>query len=358
MNKSLVPILVTALAAWAAPAHAAVKASEVIERAIDGFVRPAYAKFHEEAASADTAVAALCKDPSQASLDTARTRFSDLVKAWSQAEIIQFGPITEDNRLERILYWPDRKSIGLRQVQAAIAGEDETSADAKTIASKSVAMQGLGALEYILYGTGAGDLAGKDGAYRCAFGAAVAGNIATMSAALDAAWAKPDGFAKLWANPGPDNPVYRDGTESVTELMEVFINGLEMVRDVRVKGFLGERPDDDKAKGAILWRSGLTGASLAGNLEGMDRLFEASKVGDALSDDAKWMADSTHILLQNGVADARSVNGPIDKALADPDQRAKFEHFRLVTSSLSSLIGTRMTAEFGLTAGFSSLDGD
>ena len=30
----------------------------------------------------------------------------------------------------------------------------------------------------------------------------------------------------------------------------------------------------------------------------------------------------------------------------------------LITSSLSTLIGTRMTAEFGLTAGFSSLDGD
>jgi hypothetical protein len=29
-----------------------------------------------------------------------------------------------------------------------------------------------------------------------------------------------------------------------------------------------------------------------------------------------------------------------------------------VTSTLSALIGTRMTAEFGLTAGFSSLDGD
>jgi predicted lipoprotein len=358
MNKSLVPILIAALAAWAAPADAAVKASDVIDRAIDGFVRPAYATFHEEAASADKAVAALCKAPSQANLDAARAGFADLVKAWSQAEIIQFGPITEDNRLERILYWPDRKSIGLKQVQAAIADEDKTATDAATLRAKSVAMQGLGALEYILHGTGADDLAGKSGAYRCAFGAAVAGNIDNIAMQVDAEWAKPDGFAKLWNNPGPDNPVYRDGTESVTELMEVFINGLEMVRDVRVKGFLGDKPDGDKPKGAIFWRSGLTGASLAGNLEGMDRLFETSHVGDALSGDAHWMADSTHILLANGVADARSVTGPIDKALEDPDQRAKFEHFRLVTSSLSSLIGTRMSAEFGLTTGFSSLDGD
>jgi predicted lipoprotein len=358
MQKSLVTVLAVALTVWSWPAFAAVKASDVIGRAIDGFVRPAYALLREQAAVTKKDVAALCQSPSQAHLDAARADFARLVGAWSQAEIIQFGPITEDNRLERMLFWPDRKSIGLKQVQAAIAGEDKTAGDPAAIASKSVAMQGLGALEYILHGTGADDLAGNDGGYRCSYGAAVAGNIEAIAATVDNAWAKPDGFAALWKNPGPDNPVYRDGTESVTELMEVFINGLEMVRDVRAKGFLGAKPDDDRPKGAIFWRSGLTGAALAGNLDGMDRLFQASEIGDALSEDARWMAESTHIQLTNGVADARSVTGPIDKALADPAQRAKLEHFRLVTSSLSSLIGTRMTAEFGLTAGFSSLDGD
>jgi predicted lipoprotein len=358
MRKTPFLLLAAALAVWAAPASATVKASDVIDRAIDGFVRPAYAKLHDEALATREGVAALCKSPSRGGLDAARADFTGLVDAWSEVEIIQFGPITEDNRLERILYWPDRKSIGLKQVQAAIAGEDKTATDPAAIASKSVAMQGLGALEFILYGTGADDLTGKAGAYRCSYGMAVAGNIESISGAVSAAWAKPDGFAALWSKPAQDNPVYRDGTESVTELMEVFINGLEMVRDVRVNGFLGDRLDHDRPKGAIFWRSGLTGASLAGNLDGMDRLFQASRIGDALSQDARWMADSTHILFTNGVTDARSVKGPVDKALEDPAQRAKFEHFRLVTSSLSSLIGTRMTAEFGLTAGFSSLDGD
>jgi predicted lipoprotein len=358
MSKPVVLALAAALAVWSGPAPAAVKASDVVGRAIDGFVRPAYALLREQAAATKKDVEALCHNPSQEHLDAARADFRALVEAWSKAEIIQFGPITEENRLERMLYWPDRKSIGLKQVQAAIAGKDETAADPKQISAKSVAMQGLGALEYILHGTGADDLAGKDGAYRCSYGAAVAANIEAISAAVDNAWAKPDGFAATWRKPGPDNPVYRDGTEAVTELMEVFINGLEMVRDVRLKGFLGASPDDDRPKGAIFWRSGLTGTSLAGNLDGMDRLFLASGIGDALPEDARWMADSTHIQLANGVADARSVTGPIDKVLTDPTGRARFEHFRLVTSSLSGLIGTRMTAEFGLTAGFSSLDGD
>jgi len=349
--------LISLVAAQPAPAEP-VKAADVVGRAIDGFVRPAYAALHDKASVTAKDVGALCASPSQAGLDAARKDFSALVDAWSTIEIVQFGPISENNRLERMLFWPDRKSIGLKQVQAALAAKDPTAADPAAIAGKSVAMQGLGALEYVLYGTDADTLASADGAYRCAYGAAAAGNIETIAADVDAAWRKPDGFAAVWQNPGPDNPVYRDGPEAVTDLLGVLIDGLELVRDVRVKGFLGASPDADKPKQAIFWRSGNTADSLAANLDGMDRLFEVSRIGDALSDGARWMAESTHIQLANGVADARAASGPIDAALADPEKRARLEHFRLVTSSLSSLVGTRMTAEFGLTAGFSSLDGD
>lgn len=357
MLKRFLPALALALA-MSSSASASVKASDVIQRAIDGFVRPAYASLHDHADTLAKAMDMLCQAPSQDNLDAAHTEFSATVAAWSSAEIIGFGPIKENNRLERMLYWPDRKSIGLKQVQAALAGKDPTATDPAQLAGKSVAMQGLGALEFVLYGDGAETLTGKDDPYRCAYGAAVAKNIETMAADVDAAWKKPDGFAAMWANPGPDNALYRDGTEAVTELVGVFINELEMVRDVRLKGFLGAKPDADKPRQAIYWRSQNTGLSLAGNLSGIDMLFEVSKLGDALPEDARWMAESIHIQLTNGVATARSVQGPIDKALADPVEREKLDHFALITSSLSGLIGTRLTAEFGLTAGFSSLDGD
>ena len=280
------------------------------------------------------------------------------MEAWSSAEIIRFGPITENNRLERMLFWPDRKSIGLKQVQAALSEKDPTAADATQLAGKSVAMQGLGALEFVLFGDGAEQLAGKDEPYRCAYGTAIAANVETMAADVSAAWDKTDGFAALWANPGARNPLYRDGTEAVTELVGVFINELEMVRDVRLKGFFGPNPSADKPKQAVYWRSGNTTASLAGNLSGVDALFQASRIGDALPRDARWIAETIHIQLVNGVATAKAVKGPIDKALAEPDQREKLDHLALITSSLSTLFGTRLTTEFGLTAGFSSLDGD
>ncbi|TIL19520.1 MAG: peptidase M75, Imelysin, partial [Mesorhizobium sp.] len=84
--------------------------------AIDGFVRPAYARLQDHADSLSKAMRTLCDAPSQDHLDTARVEFSGTVDAWSVVEIIRIGPITQNNRLERMLFWPDRKGIGLRQV--------------------------------------------------------------------------------------------------------------------------------------------------------------------------------------------------------------------------------------------------
>src|SRR4051812_29105409 len=127
MPKRFAWFFVLALALpGALPASAAVNASAIIQRAIDGFVRPAYADLTKHTELLATAMRQLCDAPSQAKLDAARGEFSSTVAAWSSAEIIGFGPIKKNNRLERMLFWPDRKSIGLKQVQAALSNRDPT----------------------------------------------------------------------------------------------------------------------------------------------------------------------------------------------------------------------------------------
>ncbi len=51
------------------PASASVKATEIIQRSIDGFVRPAYASLHEHAEVLEKSMRKLCAAPSQAELD-------------------------------------------------------------------------------------------------------------------------------------------------------------------------------------------------------------------------------------------------------------------------------------------------
>ncbi|CAI2931675.1 imelysin family protein [Aminobacter niigataensis] len=353
-------VLAASLALFVAlPAAQANEASDkVISGAIEGFIRPAYGKLVEATATLGKSLATLCAAPSDDNLDAAREQFSKTTATWSEIEIIRFGPITEQNRLERILFWPDRKGTGLKHVQAALADKDETATDAARLAQKSVAMQGLGALEFVLFGTGADDLTGAEGAYRCAYGKAISGNIGSIASEVDAAWRDDKGFAAQWKHPGAENPLYRDATEAVTELLEVYVNGLELVRDVRVNGFLGEEANADKPKQALYWRSQGTAASLGGNISGMKALFDASKFGSLLSDDSQWVAQSIEFEFANAQNAVAAVSGPIDAALADAEKRGKLGYFGVVTSSLSELFGTRLAGALGLTAGFSSLDGD
>lgn len=344
------------LAIVALPAQAS-KATDIVNGAIGGFVRPGYHAFLGATTGLSEAGKKLCAEPSMANLDAMRGAFGKTVGTWSRVEVIRFGPVTEQNRLERVLYWPDRKSTGLKQVQAAIAEKDMTATDAAQLAGKSVAMQGLGALEFVLFGTGSDQLANGD-AYRCSYGAAIAGNLQAIAGEIDAAWADPDGFAKTWSTPSAENPLFRDGKEAVTELMDVFVTGTELVRDVRLGGFLGAAAKDDRPKQALFWRSEQTVPALAGNMAGMRDLLEASKLAAALPADQAFLGGSTIFEFSNAANALSSLQGPVADILADPEKRAKLAYFGLVTSSLSDIFGTQMSGALGLTSGFSSLDGD
>lgn len=330
---------------------------QVVRRAVDHFVRPAYVNLLAGASTLREAVDTLCTSPSEAGLEMARARFGVAVEALSATEIIRFGPITEHNRLERQLFWPDRKGTGLRQVQAAIASDDTDVTDAKTLAGKSVAMQGFGALEFVLFGTGAEALAGRDAAHRCRYGLAISENLENIAASVSTNWSSAHKFAETWTEPG--NDVYRDEQEALTELLEVFVNGLELVRDVRLNGFLGADPAGDKPRSALFWRSGLTVDSLAGNLAAMQALFDASQLADLLPTETQWLPQSIDFEFRNAARVTQALRGkPVADILADPTLRAKLDYLRVVTTSLSDLIGRQMTGQLGITAGFSSLDGD
>ncbi|WP_157014166.1 imelysin family protein [Mesorhizobium xinjiangense] len=355
------PLLIGLAAATfcAAPmAHAAEPSINAVKAAIDNYVRPAYAAFAQRSVAAAKTMEALCQAPSPDRLAAAQDAFMQAAGAWSFIEPVRIGPITEDNRLERLLFWPDRRSRGLKQVQGILAGKDETAASLASLQKKSVAMQGFGALEFILFGTGSEAL-GQDGAsFRCAYGQAVADNIAQISSAVSDEWASQDGIAGLWTAPSPDNPLYRDDAEAVSELFDILVHGLEMVRDVRIDGFLGEEPADDRPKRALYWRSGQTIASIRQNLGGMLAVYDGAGLGDNLGDDAEWIDGSIRFEFANLERALSDLDAPIAELLADETARGRIVYARIVTSGLSDLVGTGLSGEYGLTAGFSSLDGD
>eukprot|EP00913_Durusdinium_trenchii_P027001 g25336.t1 len=297
----------------------------VMTAAVDGFIRPGYDAFQLSAEQMTAAMETLCAAPSPANLDTARTQFGDLVARWAHIEIVRTGPVIEQNRFERILFYPDRKSTGLKQVQSVLAKADETATDAATVATKSVATQGLGSLEYLLFGSGAETLAEASGDFRCRYGAAVAQNVANVAAEVSDIWDAPNGIQKAWEQPGPDNPVFRTSGEAVTALLGILVHGAETVRDQRIETFYKSASKAKFPKQALFWRSENTWPAVTANVTALGNLLETSGMAALLPERDRPIVAEVKAKLQAMAELSRAMGADLEKAVEDPAEQQKLD---------------------------------
>jgi predicted lipoprotein len=330
----------------------------VMQKAVDEVIRPGYTNMHASAAKLATAMNGLCSAPSAATVAAAKAGFAETIEAWSAIEIVQVGPVLEKNRFEHILFYPDRKGIGMRQVQALIAKADEKDTTVAAVAAKSVALQSLTALEYVLHGTGSETLAADKNGFRCRYGAAVAGNIAQVSGELATEWSDPKGVQASWKSPGKDSADFNDGKEAITALLGILVHGAENVRDQRLESFYKGDVKDAKPHMAIYWRSGNTWPSLKGNLEGLQALWQKAGMADLLPADKRAVAAKIDAELAQLIATAGSINPNVEAALADPTERAKIDALLATSRDLTTDFSDGYGVDIGLSAGFSFADGD
>lgn len=342
-------------AAFAAPVETG---AEVVKNAIDDYIRPGYAHLAEAAGVMDAAMETLCAETSPAHLTAARDAFEDVVLAWSGIEYVRFGPVMEENRVERMLFWPDRRGIALRQIQGILAEKDETATDPASLAGKSVAVQGLNALEFVLFGSGAESLGRSEGGFRCRYGSAVAGNIETIAAAVSDGWGASDGIAGRMTAPAPDDPAYRSDTDALQEILGILVDGTEALRDLKLKPPLGENIDDANPNAWIYRRSGLAKPSIAANFDGLETAFTASGIAGLFRPEQQYLKDSVAFEFENAERALGAIQKPLPEAVQDPDGYGRLAYLVIVTQSLQSLFAEQISPALGLSTGFSSLDGD
>ncbi|WP_313197383.1 imelysin family protein [Rhizobium sp.] len=331
--------------------------TKVMTAAVDGFIRPGYDAFQKSAENMTSTTKALCAAPSPANYDAAKAGFGKLASSWAHIEIVRTGPVIEQNRFERILFYPDRKSTGLKQVQAVLSKSDETATDPKTLATKSVATQGLGALEYLLFGTGSDTLSsGND--FRCRYSAAVAENVGNVAAEIAGIWDAPDGIQKAWKQPGADNPVYRTGGEAITGLLGILVHGAEAVRDQRIETFYKGVDKAKFPKQALFWRSENTWPMVKANLDGLSELLTTSGMVELLPEKDRSIVAATEEKLKSMSALAGKVTPDLEKAVEDTSERQKLDTLLADGKDVISKLNDGYGGAIGLSSGFSFADGD
>ncbi len=358
--KRRLPVLVAVLCLLpAAPVAADEDArASVVAHILDNVVEPGYRALKAASDRQSSSLTALCETPGAPALATAREDFGRLVNAWSRIEFIRFGPARADNRFERLFFWPDRRGRGLKQVQALIAGQSPSAIAATTLRRKSVAVQGLLALEFALFGTGSDTLSEGD-VFRCRYAQAIAGNVALTAGELLDGWTGP--YGKLARNPGPDNSVYRSAAEVLQDFVRSANEQVTIVRDLKIGASLGKAPEAAKPKRAPFWRSDLTFRSMQANLEAMRDLIANRNFSALLAPDDKWVIGSFRFEINQAIGVIETLNARKRGWIAtagDIEGHQKLAYARIPLGGGAGLLSEGLPRALGLTLGFNSLDGD
>ena len=358
MSKGLAAALLAALLPPVSVAADEKDATAVLQQALDGYIRPAYLQLEKAASELSGSLDALCSTFGQRQLEHAKGSFKKTALAWSKVEWFRAGPVVSQNRVERMLYYPDRKGIGRRQVHAALDNRDESVLQIDTLQRKSVAMQGLSALEHLLFGRDSAEIASPDGGFRCQFAMAAASNVQNISSTLRSQWREEGELASRWTRPSDDNPYFHTDREAMSLLLGTLIHGLEAVRDVRIGYFLRDRPTRDRPKAAVLARSGSTLESITANLEGLELLFKASGIEQILPPEEAHLGDSVRFEFRQAIDVTRTLQGPVDALVKDPEQRTQLQYLQQTVSFVIERLDKGFAPAAGLAAGFSFGDGD
>ena len=291
---------------------------------------------------------------------SAEAAFAATVAAWSKVEPIRFGPVTQDHRYERIFYWPDPKGLGTRQMREALAKQDETVTDPDELAGKSVALQGLPALEYLLYGDGAASLAkaAPKAPFRCGFALAVAANLARIAQGGRRWLAGRRALRRRPISSGPDNSAYHTPKEVTLDLFKTFTAGIELVRDQKLAKPLGAKPERGQAEARALLakrphlrQHGRQSRRRARPVR--QRRLRPSRAGEFAGVENSILFDLDH-----AIEVLRGIDQPIAEAVRNEDMRAKLEALRVALKSAATTAGDMISRGAGLSFGFNAMDGD
>jgi hypothetical protein len=348
------------LCASALSAHAEADHAAIARASLNEVIRPGYAALANATGALKGKVENLCTEPSTAALNETKDAFAAAVMAWSKVEIFRFGPVTQDRRYERLFFWPDPKGLGLRQLQDILAKQDETVTEPDELAGKSVALQGLPALEYLLYGDGAETLAmsGDGGAFRCSFALSVATNIDRIARNVGEGWREGADYEKSFLGPVPDDSHYHAPKEVILDLFKAFTSGIELVRDQKLGKPLGTSSEQAKPKFAAFWRSGLSLSNAAGNLEGVRALFTQGGFAQVVASDSPGVENSILFDLDHAIEVLRGIDQPMAEIVKDERLRAKLEALRVALKGAAQTAGDMIARGAGLAFGFNAMDGD
>lgn len=336
----------------------------VAKRVLKSHILPGYERFAAAATLFAEEAGDLCRSPSAQALKQARAGARKALLAWGRIEHIRFGPISEQQRFDRLVFYPDQRGVAAKQISRLLRRKDSNALAPDKLAHASVAVQGFTAIDLLLFGKGSEALAERSaaGSYRCQYVAALARTVAATATETYKAWT--GGYAQTWLQPGKDNAAFLSVAETTRALLRAYVTELEVVRFQRLTPVLsGDGKSGHHAK-PLFAHSGLGMAFVLANVEGVRDLLTGSGFTDpALATDDKErsaMSVLGSVVTDLGFAlrSGRNAMGVAPDVFASMPAREMLEPMIYSLKNAEETGRGALGALTGSSLGFNSLDGD
>ena len=335
---------------------AAQELPELTERVLDQYVLPRYETLARSTQKLAGSLEAACDgDPAQ--FKVARSDFEAVVRAWAAVGFLRFGPLSVLGRPESFFFWPDPRGVVFRQLSRITAKRDPKVLDPRVLGEKSVAVQGLPALEILMWNDKRpldGD--GEDARYRCALAVAIAQNLANTARDISSEWKGDTGWRRKMLESGPQNALYKTPAEPAADLVRALVTGLQLLRDWEVAVMISAKPG--KRIRVPFERSGLSGAYTAASVASLKELYETLQLEQTVPKEKVWMPrwiKTAFVRLADDLPNTVQTNaGGFD----NPDRSRTLRVMRFHVDGIRKLVGRELGPLAGVTIGFNELDGD
>ena len=354
----------------AAPARAEAAATDrelaaFVRAAVELHVVPGYAMLGAAARQLERTISVWCETRQSATPVEVQRAFRGTALALARIEMIRFGPASRDSRLQRIALWPDPRGVVRRQTQRILAEGDRALWNREAIGAQSAAVQGLPALELLLYP--APDAAGSESAteHRCRLAYAIAGNVAGLVGQIATEWTEAEGWRAAMLAPSPAATApYHTTQEAAAELVRALLTGLQIVREQEIMPWLKAVEASRRSAGLPFERSGLSKDYLLSGIDALRQLkllLGLDEVAARLAvhePDKDWMRGWMASAIESLQTSAALFEPP---SSGDPEGRPDIKALRqaaFYSNGLRQIIGRELAPAAGLLIGFNELDGD
>lgn len=359
MSRLMLSVFAAAILLVTGPAMALDDAAygKMNRTAIEQHILPRY----DALASATTKLAeqakAFCAAPSSAGLGPLRDAYNGAVDAWQGIQHVTFGPVDLFFRSQRIAFWPDaRNSIG-KQMTELLAKQDADALSPDRLGKSSVAVQGLPALERLIFGKDADKLlSGNDAAFRCKYVQAITVNLATMAAETGKDWREGSpSFETKMLEPAKSDGLYHEPKDATLDLFKSLYTAIELIADHKLARPLGGSIDQARPHLAEAWRSQRSMRNIVINLKAAQDLY--GKVFSPVVPD-RDLDDAIVDTFRRALEAAQGISEPLEQAVEDKAQRGKVEALATQILALKTLLLQKLPGNIELQVGFNALDGD